>query len=841
MVAVDEARQHIDRIYADYASGPTRLQSALEGALRTVQKGFSREGHYLFEFIQNADDARAQAVAITLRERQVEIANDGEPFTAADVDALCTVGHSGKRPEGYIGYLGVGFKSVFLISDRPQVVSGPYRFAFSRPPEGDAFPWQVAPVWLAEAPATAWHTLFTIPLRSEAVAERMSAEMGSKSLDRRVLLFLQSVRRLEIADERRGARRVVTCTRQDDIVKLEETGDGQSVRERWLTFESVKLPIPEHVRADPQTQVWDRDQATHRAITLAFKLGEDGLLERVAGTLHTGVFSYLPLREERTRLRFIVHADFLTAIGRTRVQDRTAWNDWLAEQIVLLIKRAAGELLAHPQRRQRGLSVLWPARPDASDFFAEHVERPVTAFLEEEVELPAFDGSFVRPRQALVVADPALWEVVGPEALEQLYGRRPLARELELDGAYPSSHILQRAPSLIGNTRQEGFLSTREGECFLRERAAQGDVARFKQAYAHIAAPGWTPKSYQGSPLARTPLVLTSTGTLAQPGEVHLKPKDLPASLEGVFHFVHPALAEDPEARPALALLGVQELSAETVRQVLAKRDLPAIRERWPDLAPAERHAELVRLRLWVEQGHVRADEVRAFVTLPAKPRAPASGTVPGESGSEWLPPGQLLFGEEFSPDHNIEPLVRAGFLDDPSIRFLSADLAPTPERPAWRRFLERIGVGSPLHDEARLRRWAKRVGVLVARWYEEREGRKDIHEVTEAEAGVSVSGYDLRARTAEGGQTRFVEAKGTRGDGEFVLRPTTRKQMLLEEKRDRFYVYVTTGALSAPRLHILGPEQLTAHLLIAGDLVLHVRRATGAEVVQVPLTPQFP
>lgn len=50
-------------------------------------------------------------------------------FTPRDVQALCDIGRSSKKhQDGFIGQKGVGFKSVFSVSDAPQIHSNGFHF-----------------------------------------------------------------------------------------------------------------------------------------------------------------------------------------------------------------------------------------------------------------------------------------------------------------------------------------------------------------------------------------------------------------------------------------------------------------------------------------------------------------------------------------------------------------------------------------------------------------------------------------------------------------------------------------------------------------------------------------
>src|SRR5260370_18771796 len=57
---------------------------------------YSERTHFIFELIQNAEDAGATDLAFELFEDPLEVRHDGRPFTEADVPAVFGGGHSGK-------------------------------------------------------------------------------------------------------------------------------------------------------------------------------------------------------------------------------------------------------------------------------------------------------------------------------------------------------------------------------------------------------------------------------------------------------------------------------------------------------------------------------------------------------------------------------------------------------------------------------------------------------------------------------------------------------------------------------------------------------------------------
>lgn len=822
MDTTEEARQQILSIRSRRVAMSQLDDGAMEGALLTIEKGFSTEGHYLYEFIQNADDENSRAVRVLLEPKKVTILNAGDPFEYEDVKVLCNVAHSQKSQSKYIGYLGVGFKSVFLISDGPEVHSGPYHFAFRRPLNEEDFPWQIAPEWVEVSEvAPPWKTKFIIPLKGQWVAQKLSEEMKPESLNRRVLLFLQNVKRLELIDKTTGVERIIERTPVSDTTsEIQETSGGVSISEQWVLFSSNTVIIPPEIREDPLTQRWNRDKETHRAVTIAFKLNQDGGLEPVPGTVHMAVFSYLPIREESTRLKFIVQADFLTSFGRTRIQGDPPWNRWLAEQILELLKAKTIDLLRNPAWRMNALEILFPGMGTATDFFGINIEQPFSSYLKHEVQLPAYDGTWVTPDKALYVSDPNMWEVIGATDLEKLYGLKPIAQDIKIP--YGLS-VIQQAPSLYGNSNTKGFVSTPKGEDFLAEKAATHDLAFFKLLYKKMYEIGWQPATYRKAPLASTDIVLTSDGTVVSKYNVFFKPKgELSEAIESNFKFVHPALAEDTLSATFLETIGVTQLPDSEIHKAIASSVVPEVQKKWAELSKKERTDWLIKFRDMTEVGDVSVQALRDFLTVPTK-------------SGKWLLAKDTLFPSEYSPELDVEPLCTLKVLDDPLIEFVRADFGnPAVPVESWKRFFQKLGVGE-LASESKLKSWANRVGIRMARKYEEKHNRRDIHEVTESERGITDPGYDLHSNKQGTDEERYIESKGTRGAGDFDLRPTTVQQMLVGDNKGRFFVYVTTQALSKPCLNIIQAKSLAGDVLLkVGDIGLSVDKIKVSEVINI-------
>lgn len=88
-----------------------------DNLLKIVSNLSGEDVHFIFELIQNADDVGAENIYFEFNKRSVIVHNDGKKFTKDDVWNVCSAGRARKKNK--IGFFGIGFKSVFVVSDCP--------------------------------------------------------------------------------------------------------------------------------------------------------------------------------------------------------------------------------------------------------------------------------------------------------------------------------------------------------------------------------------------------------------------------------------------------------------------------------------------------------------------------------------------------------------------------------------------------------------------------------------------------------------------------------------------------------------------------------------------------
>ena len=83
-----------------------------ERILRIIINQYSDRTHFIYEILQNAEDAGAKYIRFHLEKNQLLIFHNGRPFNERDIDGVCGIADGTKEDGTRIGHFGIGFKSV---------------------------------------------------------------------------------------------------------------------------------------------------------------------------------------------------------------------------------------------------------------------------------------------------------------------------------------------------------------------------------------------------------------------------------------------------------------------------------------------------------------------------------------------------------------------------------------------------------------------------------------------------------------------------------------------------------------------------------------------------------
>lgn len=113
-----------------YVDGLRRNKGFEAGILRLLTQLYPDNAHFIYELLQNAEDAKASHARFTLSKESLVFEHDGSRlFSARDVESITSIGDSTKADSPTeIGKFGVGFKAVFAYTQTPEIFSGEYHF-----------------------------------------------------------------------------------------------------------------------------------------------------------------------------------------------------------------------------------------------------------------------------------------------------------------------------------------------------------------------------------------------------------------------------------------------------------------------------------------------------------------------------------------------------------------------------------------------------------------------------------------------------------------------------------------------------------------------------------------
>lgn len=287
------------------------------------------KAHFVYELLQNAEDAGATEVAFTLTPQMLVCEHNGRAFTLADVTSITGLHDSTKaNAQDKIGKFGVGFKSVFVYTQAPSIRSGDFAFRIVQ---------LILPEPIAPDGGLNGRTRFEFPFDNpkkppqEAYAEIAS---GLNELDEKTLLFLSNLQSVTWRIGTQSAGEVLRAQHSDSHFEvLKEIGGKTASSSHFLKFDQA-VPGLEKQRVavafplDILPDVRSFDSATRLANQLKIIPAEPG-----------SVAVFFPAVKEASGLRFHLHGPFVPELSRASIKETKA-NIPLFEQLASLSAKA---------------------------------------------------------------------------------------------------------------------------------------------------------------------------------------------------------------------------------------------------------------------------------------------------------------------------------------------------------------------------------------------------------------------------------------------------------------------------------------------------------------------
>ena len=385
--------------------------------LELLGKLYTDRTHFIFELLQNAEDACERDKARGLNKRyyikfhllpdKLIVQHNGIPFDEHDVRGICGIA-SGTKSEDLtqIGKFGIGFKSVYAYTKTPQIYSGSEAFQV----EYYVRPSAIDPIKIDKE-----ITIFIFPFNQDNLKSGDAFNEISEALYKlgsRVLLFLQNIEELswQVGSGTSGlymreVQKISEFVRK--VYVLSKVDQKATEEEEWLIFERpingevLKVEVAYRIKMDP-------------------KIKKLEIIPIQGSTL----LAFFPTEKE-THLKFIIQGPYRTTPSRDNIPKYDNWNKKLLKETALLVEDSISEIKKMGLLTVNFLNMLPLSRTEFHDehMFREIFDSVVNKLKSHEQLLPSNNGSYISAKQALLARGKALIELLLPEQLSLLFNK----------------------------------------------------------------------------------------------------------------------------------------------------------------------------------------------------------------------------------------------------------------------------------------------------------------------------------------------------------------------------------------------------------------------------------
>ncbi|KAK8097421.1 hypothetical protein PG984_016560 [Apiospora sp. TS-2023a] len=435
--------------------------SMIASSVKTLaQNLYTSKARFVFELLQNAEDnhyeearKRGEAPCVSFHvypHKVVQECNE-DGFTEDNLKAICAVGKSSKHgAQGYVGEKGIGFNSVFMAAYRVHIQSRGLSFSFQHR-VSDTGLGMVTPEWQdPQDDLEEQLSRITLLLHDEGDAEELARQRARirtqfAEIHDTILLFLKKLDQIAVIfhedddDEAKVTKSITFTINRKEAgrrVLTKRISEGDSTTEETKYYHITQQVV--NGLAGNENRVYTKTEQAARAyasseITLAFPLTMDN-----TPVLHDEwVFAFLPV--QKTRLKFLIQADFVTQANRQGIVVDSPRNEGLRRGIIDAFITAIEQMCKHPSLRFQWMRYL-PKPDDTIDSYWSYLIGQITIRIQDtRVMVPRsfklFTDTFKLIKECAII---------GPSGLDS--SGEPLLRDIDpgvyLSAAYQGADLL---------------------------------------------------------------------------------------------------------------------------------------------------------------------------------------------------------------------------------------------------------------------------------------------------------------------------------------------------------------------------------------------------------------
>lgn len=368
-----------------------------EKVLKIIINQYSDRTHFIYEILQNAEDAGAKYLQFQLEKDRLLIFHNGRPFNEKDVDGVCGIANGTKEDGTRIGHFGIGFKSVYCYTEQPYIYSGQYHFKIKN---------QLFPEEVPEKPGLDYaETCMILPFDKPEVPVDVAYQEIKDALVRKItaesILMLNSIEDIKI--QITGYPEVI------EISKKKYQMDPKVYPDNVFSLSmrtTVKNYATKKQRISDANYLFFTD-AEQEATAIIFKV--DG--KELKAVKNSKIYAFFPTAKEAHQ-NFYIHAPFDTTPARDNFKEGAEYG----KHNIVLVK-AIGELIwfafqwmrDHHYLSVSGFNTVFPIYEYEEDDVLYGIYKNSIDIIREEAILPTNNPGEFKSIDEICVP---LWSVI---------------------------------------------------------------------------------------------------------------------------------------------------------------------------------------------------------------------------------------------------------------------------------------------------------------------------------------------------------------------------------------------------------------------------------------------
>lgn len=553
------------------------------GVWNSIIDKYPEAAHFVYELLQNADDAEASEVLIKVYPQKMYFKHNGKKHfditdnsakIPGDINAITGIGNSTKGDaQNKIGKFGVGFKAVFQYTDVPEIYDDIFKFKIEE---------HIVPILLNKdhPERKDGETLFVFPFKNsdksyEDIVKRVETLKSP-------ILFLENLENIKIEVEAKDKTKSVYEYSKKRLQSIMYK-DGVFLTKYLLTNPKSDNEV---LMFGKNIDVIDDDKTTNHTIYVAFYY--NSTKKEIITRSKQDVFCFFPTKENFNTC-YVCHAPFLLTDNRQNLKPNETINDFLVKELAKL----ATESILH--LRDYGISernilinenivdiipnyfttsshtTFWH-NPKYERIFIESFNK----FVECEKIFLSRSGKYLSKNNSFTGSPKDLVELLSPEQLKYLTKKNEDVDFLKWE---LNKRIIDN--DLIKNSYTAEHLATDITSQFMMKQE-QKWVSKMYHYIKETARSLWnfspneTKKETAYKPFRKAPIIKLQTGDWVAPYTNTLTPNvflPLSNTSNKEYNFIHEEYLNDENAKVFFTELGIGIPDKnDYIRQIIIKK-----------------------------------------------------------------------------------------------------------------------------------------------------------------------------------------------------------------------------------------------------------------------------